>query len=87
LRVINLLGATTRQWVELRQQIAADRAALHVGYGVLGGTYVGASCNVSFGLGLGANVLVGGSHRTISPCSRCRSKARLVSIWRWRWSG
>ena len=39
---------------------------LHVGYGVLRGTYVGASGNASFGLGLGANVLVGGSHRTIS---------------------
>ena len=38
----------------------------HVGYGVLRGTYVGASGNVSFGLGLGANVLVGGSHLTIS---------------------
>jgi Protein of unknown function (DUF992) len=38
----------------------------HVGYGVLRGTYVGASGNASFGLGLGANVLVGGSHRTIS---------------------
>jgi hypothetical protein len=39
---------------------------LHVGYGVLRGIYVGASGNMSFGLGLGANVLVGGSHRTIS---------------------
>ena len=38
----------------------------HVGYGVLRGTYVGASGNASFGLGLGANVLVGGSNRTIS---------------------
>ena len=38
----------------------------NVGYGVLRGTYVGASGNASFGLGLGANVLVGGSHRTIS---------------------
>jgi hypothetical protein len=38
----------------------------HVGYGVLRGTYVGASGNASLGLGLGANVLVGGSHRTIS---------------------
>ena len=41
-------------------------ATSHVGYGVLRGTYVGASGNVSFGLGLGANVLVGGSDRTIS---------------------
>ena len=38
----------------------------HVGYGVLRGTYVGASGNASLGLGLGANVLVGGSNRTIS---------------------
>jgi Protein of unknown function (DUF992) len=38
----------------------------HVGYGVLRGAFVGASGNASFGLGLGANVLVGGSHRTIS---------------------
>jgi hypothetical protein len=37
-----------------------------VGYGVLRGTYVGASGNASIGLGLGANVLVGGSNRTIS---------------------
>ena len=38
----------------------------HVGPGSLRGTYVGASGNAAFGLGLGANVLVGGSHRTIS---------------------
>lgn len=37
-----------------------------VRYGVLRGTYVGASGNASFGFGLGANVLVGGSNRTIS---------------------
>jgi hypothetical protein len=38
----------------------------HVGYGVLRGVYVGASGNASFGPGLGANVLIGGSRRTIS---------------------
>ncbi|WP_426613097.1 DUF992 domain-containing protein [Bradyrhizobium sp. McL0616] len=38
----------------------------HVGHGTLRGTYVGASGNASLGVGLGANVLVGGSHRTIS---------------------
>ena len=38
----------------------------HVGHGALRGTFVGASGNASFGVGLGANVLVGGSHRTIS---------------------
>jgi hypothetical protein len=32
----------------------------------LRGTNVGAGGNASLGLGLGANVLVGGSHRTIS---------------------
>ena len=55
-----------------------------VGYGVLRGTYVGASGNASLGLGLGAKVLVGGSNRTIR-CSCCRSKARSVSISRWAW--
>lgn len=34
--------------------------------GSLVGSYVGASGNAALGLGLGANVLVGGSHRTIS---------------------
>jgi len=38
----------------------------HVGHGTLRGTYVGASGNASLGVGLGANVLIGGSHRTIS---------------------
>lgn len=38
----------------------------HIGPGTLRGNYVGASGNASFGLGLGANVLVGGSNRTIS---------------------
>ncbi|WP_424626922.1 DUF992 domain-containing protein [Bradyrhizobium sp. SYSU BS000235] len=32
----------------------------------LRGTYVGASADASLGLGLGANVLIGGSNRTIS---------------------
>ena len=38
----------------------------HVGQGTLRGNYVGASGNASLGLGLGANVLIGGSNRTIS---------------------
>lgn len=38
----------------------------HVGKGTLRGNYVGASGSASFGLGLGANVLIGGSNRTIS---------------------
>ncbi len=38
----------------------------HVGQGALRGNYVGASGNAALGVGLGANVLIGGSHRTIS---------------------
>jgi hypothetical protein len=38
----------------------------HVGPGALRGRYVGVGGSASVGLGLGANVLVGGSHRTIS---------------------
>ena len=38
----------------------------HIGQGTLRGNYVGASGNASVGLGLGANVLIGGSNRTIS---------------------
>ena len=38
----------------------------HVGPGTLRGDYVGVSGNASLFLGLGANVLVGGSNRTIS---------------------
>ena len=34
--------------------------------GSLVGNYVGASGNAALGVGLGANVLIGGSHRTIS---------------------
>ena len=42
------------------------RIGLDLGVTAGGGTYVGASGNASFGLGLGANVLIGGSNRTIS---------------------
>jgi hypothetical protein len=38
----------------------------HVGHGTLRGNYVGASGDVSLGLGFGANVLVGWSRRTIA---------------------
>jgi hypothetical protein len=38
----------------------------NIGRGTLRGSYVGASGNVAVGLGLGANVLVGGSRRTIT---------------------
>ena len=34
--------------------------------GALAGTYVGASGSASFGVGVGANVLIGGWHRSIS---------------------
>jgi hypothetical protein len=34
--------------------------------GALAGKYVGASGDVSFGVGLGANALVGGSHRSVA---------------------
>ena len=36
-----------------------------IGPGTLRGNYVGASGNVALGPGLGANVLIGGSRRTI----------------------
>jgi hypothetical protein len=35
-------------------------------HGALAGKYVGASGSVSFGLGAGANALVGGSHRSVA---------------------
>jgi hypothetical protein len=35
-------------------------------HGALAGTYVGASADVAVGLGLGANALVGGSHRSFA---------------------
>jgi len=38
----------------------------NIGRGTLRGSYVGASGNVALGLGLGANVLIGGSRRTIT---------------------
>ena len=34
--------------------------------GALAGNYVGASADVTLGVGLGANALVGGSHRSIA---------------------
>jgi hypothetical protein len=37
-----------------------------IGRGTLRGNYVGASGNAALGFGLGANVLIGGSRRTIS---------------------
>lgn len=44
--------------------VFAPTSGLH--HGALRGNYVGASADASLGLGAGAKVLVGGSHRTIS---------------------
>jgi hypothetical protein len=44
--------------------VFAPTSGLH--HGALRGNYVGASGDASFGLGAGAKLLVGGSHRTIS---------------------
>jgi hypothetical protein len=38
----------------------------HVGHGTLRGSYVGASGDIALGFGLGANVLIGGSRRTVA---------------------
>ena len=48
--------------------------------GMLAGRYAGATAEVSVAAGLGANVLVGGSHRTwrCSPC-RCRASSASTS--------
>ena len=37
-----------------------------VGKGALAGTYAGATADASFAVGLGANVLVGGSNKSIA---------------------
>ena len=49
--------------------VLAPTSSLH--HGALSGTYVGASGSASLGLGVGANVLIGGSHRsfTLQPLS------------------
>ena len=51
--------ATALAWA-----VFAPTSGLH--HGALRGNYVGASGDASFGVGAGAKVLVGGSHRTIS---------------------
>jgi hypothetical protein len=50
-------------------------------HGALAGTYVGASADVALGLGLGANALVGGSHRSfaLQPLSVQTSTGLSVS--------
>jgi hypothetical protein len=44
--------------------VFAPASGLH--HGALAGTYVGASGSISVGLGVGANALVGGSHRSVA---------------------
>ena len=44
--------------------VFASASGLH--HGALAGTYVGASGSISVGLGVGANALIGGSHRSIA---------------------
>ena len=56
---IGVTGASRLFW-------AVFAPTTRVGHGTLRGNYVGASGDVSFGLGGGANVLVGGSNRTIA---------------------
>ena len=46
--------------------------------GALAGEYVGASGDIGLGIGVGANVLIGGSARTLR-CSRSHWRARSVS--------
>jgi hypothetical protein len=55
------LGATTRG-----QMVWAVFAAGSPAPGALAGDYAGATAEATFAVGLGANVLVGGSHRSIA---------------------
>jgi Protein of unknown function (DUF992) len=57
---IGFTGRTHIEWLVL--------AATHTRYTrhALAGHYVGASAEATFGVGLGANVLVGGSHRSFA---------------------
>jgi hypothetical protein len=50
-------------------------------YGGLAGTYVGASGSIGVGVGVGANLLFGGTGRSIA-LQPSRSKDRLGSIFR-----
>jgi Protein of unknown function (DUF992) len=55
------IGATTAG-----QMVWAVYAPTTRAYGALAGTYGGATAEATIAVGLGANVLVGGSHRTIA---------------------
>ena len=52
------------QQVVVAWAVLAPTRGIH--RGDLGGTYVGASASATFGVGLGANALVGGSNNTIA---------------------
>ena len=56
---LGVTGAGTLSWAVLARNS-------RVGPGTLRGNYVGASGNFAFGPGLGANVLIGGSRRTVA---------------------
>jgi len=55
---LGVTSAGTLSWAVLAKNS-------RIGPGTLRGSYVGASGNVAFGPGLGANVLVGGSRRSV----------------------
>jgi hypothetical protein len=48
------------------EMVWAVYAPTSAGVGALAGTYTGATAEATVGVGLGANVLVGGSNRTVS---------------------
>ena len=56
---LGITGGGTLFWAVFAPTSRISRSSLV-------GSYVGASGNAALGVGLGANVLVGGSHRTIS---------------------
>ena len=66
-------------WLVLAQTSAIPHEALT-------GKFVGASGGISAGVGVGANVLVGGTRKSISlqPLS---VRAKLASISRWEFAG
>jgi hypothetical protein len=57
---LGVTAAGVMSWAVL----AHNAAGVH--HGALAGTYVGASGDISLGVGVGANALIGGSHRSIA---------------------
>ena len=55
---LGVTGASTLSWAVFAKNS-------RIGPGTLRGNYVGASANVTLGPGFGANVLIGGSRRTV----------------------